>query len=721
MATGGLYKLDDGEAFLTNCFPVRSFFQPSKEGAGHWLVAQRNAIEEKYRSRNTRAHCTAEESVVSGSTKLHDSTKTDISCNTLDRSLLMRLHCVDKPSALCNVNISDQKLHSAKPEDFEEFDNVAYINASENHLNLEPFNRFPILRELELSLNRIYSLRVNAGDFPHLEVLDLSYNHLSSDDVLSVGLLPCLKVLHLTGNGLQTLPDDMASPLHDPTQWTSDQSKLFTSLEVLMLDDNNLCCPGVFNSLANLKRLQYLNLQGNYITEVPFLQQFGDTEDLKSCSQKHGEDLGHGQDLVSDSEMWATSNKSVERTDADNSDFPWVQKELNKNSTSDDYTHRRTHSTLQISSEFNLPLPELRFLNLADNKIAVEEALLAVAWFPSLTELVIHSNPLTTQRSGDPPMLTHFLHDRLGVSIRRQKTQHFVKPRIVIPVNQKRKVETKIRKVPKVPLSLEAASSHFLHGHSSISEKYTEDLLDKTVPPERVNLQSPNCPPHMSCQGIDNEEGTDYHGLNDSEEKANDSPGAKNLEKEAFFLTQVNDLDGSTWQEESERQEPDSEQQRQEDSIPDKFRGYEILLDAKPDPFMFEPVGIQQTVRVLELALKNLLVYRDSKANTDLLQKPYTEKEKRIGKLLQAKPRRLKGEKAEDALTKIKDRRTINKVPLDKVLKGKDVYKKEYEEAWTLLKDMKKKYKIVHMKAEESAQVESSEHTNLDGRMAKQE
>uniref|UniRef100_A0A0E9W4W4 Uncharacterized protein n=1 Tax=Anguilla anguilla TaxID=7936 RepID=A0A0E9W4W4_ANGAN len=35
----------------------------------------------------------------------------------------------------------------------------------------------------------------------------------------------------------------------------------------------------------------------------------------------------------------------------------------------EDYTHRRTYSPLQISSEFHLPLPELRTLNLADNKV----------------------------------------------------------------------------------------------------------------------------------------------------------------------------------------------------------------------------------------------------------------------------------------------------------------------------------------------------------------
>lgn len=33
---------------------------------------------------------------------------------------------------------------------------------------------------------------------------------MSGDGILAIGLLPRLKVLHLTGNGLQTLPPDMA-------------------------------------------------------------------------------------------------------------------------------------------------------------------------------------------------------------------------------------------------------------------------------------------------------------------------------------------------------------------------------------------------------------------------------------------------------------------------------------------------------------------------------
>ena len=60
-----------------------------------------------------------------------------------------------------------------------------------------------------------------------------------------------------------------------------------------------------------------------------------------------------------------------------------------------------------------------RFLTLAHNYLTEEEDLLPVAAWPNLTQVLIHDNPLTNERSGDPPMLKKFLTDRLGVYILR--------------------------------------------------------------------------------------------------------------------------------------------------------------------------------------------------------------------------------------------------------------------------------------------------------------
>ena len=51
----------------------------------------------------------------------------------------MRHCCVEDPSDLCSVNVSGQGLTDVKEEDFGLFDNVAYVNVSENVL---PFGEY---------------------------------------------------------------------------------------------------------------------------------------------------------------------------------------------------------------------------------------------------------------------------------------------------------------------------------------------------------------------------------------------------------------------------------------------------------------------------------------------------------------------------------------------------------------------------------------------------
>ena len=73
-------------------------------------------------------------------------------------------------------------------------------------------------------------------------------------------------------------------------------------------------------------------------------------------------------------------------------------------------------------------------------QIAEEEALLSVAAWPMLSELLIANNPLTTENSGDPPLLKRFLQDRLGIQLVRKKVTETGKPTVEIPVRKSRKV-----------------------------------------------------------------------------------------------------------------------------------------------------------------------------------------------------------------------------------------------------------------------------------------
>ncbi len=116
----------------------------------------------------------------------------------------MKHCCVEDPSDLCSVNVSGENLTEVKGEDLALFDNVAYVNASENILPLgallllhtnytlqnsaekeneaymlssfqfaEGFKNFPAIRELELPLNAVRNVKLKQEDFPWLEVITI--------------------------------------------------------------------------------------------------------------------------------------------------------------------------------------------------------------------------------------------------------------------------------------------------------------------------------------------------------------------------------------------------------------------------------------------------------------------------------------------------------------------------------------------------------------------
>ncbi|XP_031724990.1 X-ray radiation resistance-associated protein 1 isoform X1 [Anarrhichthys ocellatus] len=570
----------------------------------NWLGADRNAEEQQHRNvqrgiKETYKDCEADSP--------HG--------NTLDGLFLLQLHCVDKPSELCSVRISEQKLNSVKPEDLTVFDNVAYIDASVNSLSLGSFSSFVSLRELNLSLNGLCNMTFDAAHFPHLQVLDLSYNSLSSDDIVSIGRLPRLKVLHLTGNQLHRLPPNLGSFNHDPTQQPAKEDDTeFKALEVLMLDDNKLSS-GVFNSLANLKRLKHLNLQGNLISEIPYLP--------LTCSKPR-------------------------------------QTSVEEQAEEEALAHTETSPNAGISQEHlkegnsSFPLPELQFLNLADNKIAEEEALMAAAVFPMLREMDIHSNPLTTQRSGDPPLLTYYLHERLGITIKRKKTQEVAKLPLKASTDPKWKVEERIPKGSKKLLLMDAPCSARSETKKTPESEGEHDTFQENT--------------------------------------------------EHFFLTQATDVPEYEFDLPADEKETAGNKER--------------LMDAKakPSPDVVEPVGIQTAVRMLEHTLKNLNVYRDSKPKLDSIQMPHRERETRIKELPAVKPIKQPAERVNEMIKEIKESTTIRVVPLSSAIQGTGVNEQERKEALSLLRDMKTMHKMVHKKTmEQAASIESDRNTNQNG------
>ncbi|XP_017740748.1 PREDICTED: X-ray radiation resistance-associated protein 1 isoform X9 [Rhinopithecus bieti] len=281
MASSGIYKLDDGKPYLNNCFPARNLLRVPEEGQGHWLVVQKGNLKKKPKGL-VGAQAERRESLkvtsfeFRGKKGSRRENQVDLPGRILDQAFLLKHHCVRKPSDLCTVNVSGLKFSKAKENDFKHFHSVIYINASENLLPLEAFHTFPALKELDLAFNGIKTIYVKYGDFKLLEFLDLSFNSLTAEAICDLGILPHLRVLLLTGNGLTSLPPNLAIAEQEAsvTSLTSKRYILrFPALETLMLDDNRLSNPSCFASLAGLRRLKKLSLDENRIIRIPYLQQ----------------------------------------------------------------------------------------------------------------------------------------------------------------------------------------------------------------------------------------------------------------------------------------------------------------------------------------------------------------------------------------------------------------------------------------------------------------
>lgn len=174
MASSGVYKLDDGKPYLSNCFPAKSLLRMPEEGRGHWLVARKCGPKKKPKA-VVAAPAEGQESrkvsfEVGGKKGSWQENQVDVPGHVLDQAFLLKHHCVKNPSDLCSINVSGLKFSQAKDKDFKHFNSVIYINASENLLPLEAFHTFPALKELELAFNCIKTVYVKYGDFKSLEV-----------------------------------------------------------------------------------------------------------------------------------------------------------------------------------------------------------------------------------------------------------------------------------------------------------------------------------------------------------------------------------------------------------------------------------------------------------------------------------------------------------------------------------------------------------------------
>ncbi|XP_059502955.1 X-ray radiation resistance-associated protein 1 [Stegostoma tigrinum] len=740
------YKLDDGKSISMDCFPIRKIFKGGYQSAGHWVKAQKSTKEKAF---HVIIGPKLIQSVDPQSAPVDTAQQSDKSSKptkekVLDGDFLKRLHCVDNYSDLCTVNISDQNLHSVKQEDLKLFDSVVYVNAAENHLPLEPFKLFPAIRELDLTMNGLQKVQLISDDFPHLEVLNLSYNKLSNTDILTLGLIPQLKILHLTGNNLDSFPPDLTIPC-DALDRLKNPLPRFSALEVLMLDDNRLSDPCVFSSLANLHSLKYLNLDKNNFTGVPYLQQMAlslleRTEDDPLCQSivnqfkqpiqcPKGEEM-ETNEFQSDIEASKEKLKITETEEKTVEEIGEKTEEWENNVTDVTFTHSDSESNipfpimqgqeslaallqppkikpmcfLKQKNEFLPPFSGLRHLSLAKNKITDDEELLAVCLFPALNKLTIYKNPVACYSGFQPgspshqpsprhhfifPVVKHLLvlsmfQDRLGIEVIRSKPRPPGKPPVCNIFNHKRKVNSLIPRIPKQVPMLEAAEQLLELDQAREEESQSDDgEMETPTPPLDICSELLSSLSRRVCT---------LESRSSEESSWTSDETIKEKETEGFFMTQVDDVtlnsDGLETTEEAITVASSCTS-----NLPEKYKGYEEILDANPDPDFVEPVGIQQNVQQLEHSLRKLQLYPDAFARVNLQREPYVPKARMPRKLAEFSSHKSRADKMEEILKRMKEQRAMSIIPLAHVLRGKGISKQDYEEAVHLLRGLQLKYK----------------------------
>uniref|UniRef100_A0A8C6CBL7 X-ray radiation resistance-associated protein 1 n=1 Tax=Monodon monoceros TaxID=40151 RepID=A0A8C6CBL7_MONMO len=584
MASSGVYKLDDGKPFLSNCFPAKNLLRMPEEGRGHWLVARKCSLKKKPRG-VVEARAEGQESQkvsfeVGGKKGSRQENQVDIPGHVLDQAFLLKHHCVKNPSDLCTIN--------AKEKDFKHFNSVIYINASENLLPLEAFHTFPVLKELELAFNGIKTVYVKYGDFKSLEFLDLSFNSLTAEAICDLGLLPHLRVLLLTGNGLTSLPPNLAVAEREAyvTSLTSKRYILrFPALETLMLDDNKLSNPNCFASLAGLRRLKKLSLDQNKIFRIPYLQQVqlqngsGDWVGGRGSPRKEHQSMLQPKSCIfeaSDDQLDYTVlpvKKDVDRTGVPPLLKSFLQEQLG--------IHLIRRKMVKAKRHILMPRKDSRKVKTQVPKVPKQP-------------LILRHPPMTTIKSSSKEMLE--AEAELTKELPTTKT---------ISVER----EMPIEGPEGLPLSHRAFVP--LPPICSDSTVHSEDTS------RRSNTAGRLSPDHPS----------------DEDTKSTES----------IFLTQVSGLSSSIFQrDDTEIKEKDqrpppiaprevkrTQKKLPSASFPRKYHGSEELLTTKPDPAFTEPKGIQKNAQALQHMLKHPLVYRSCKPRLDTLQKHYVPKEKR--------------------------------------------------------------------------------------------
>ncbi|CAD5113791.1 DgyrCDS2958 [Dimorphilus gyrociliatus] len=715
-ATTGI-KFDDGSGHsITNCFPVRNY----NSSGGAWVVEQKAEQRRRFkavlcanprtfediREERKKAERTGTDfqapSVPPATSRKDNDDEDDI--KILDGFFLLK-HCfVEDPTDLCSVNISGCGLTDVKEDDLVLFDNVIYVNAADNVLQLESLKNFSMMRELELSLNGLRNIKISPENFNELRVLDVSYNNLSRDDILYLGVLRNLQVLHLSSNNIERLPLDMSRP------FVIGQSsfKRFPNLEVLLLDDNSMSDMENFGPLAGLTELKELDLSRNKFEFVPHLLiaegRHITKDSIPLNKSKSAREHTNGPDNKKQTCLSAPQSKAASSPSNPTPLRESLMGELEALDLNEvDEKIEQEEIEEQLKDSLPPPFLSLRLLNMGHNLITREEALMPVAAWPNVQELLVHGNPLVTEHSGDPALLKQFLVDHLGIQLIRKEPPKSIKPTIEIPTKKERFVSGKVRKVRKVPV---------------------EDLLAIEAPTPPLNLlssptkqplppipQSPNTEENKQEHDEyyddyeDYEEGSDVINYGDyrTPDSGPHTVEGQNLIGEngdAFFMTQLEEpIEELSEQGSGKRDDKERKNEKYKGQTPiksDKEKLMELLEMTEDEQLAVDTVNLPDksdvaaNVRALNYLLNHPLQLKERNISLRRPQVPFRP-EMKPRPPAEVNPRKSRLKQKEEALKQMKNRKTYKEAPLTDTLKD-DKLAKDFPDAAKLLKRIERRY-----------------------------
>ncbi|GAQ79662.1 hypothetical protein KFL_000350175 [Klebsormidium nitens] len=176
----------------------------------------------------------------------------------LDGFLLCDAAGVELPEEAEVVNLCGSHLTSVEVDDMRFFERLSAVSAADNYLKMENFGGLTALTRLLLPCNKLDKLRFQPGQFEILEVLDVSFNHLTRTDLSLLSTLPRLLELYFDHNRLSGhLPADVALPGR------------FHRLQKLSLSANGLPSSSL-TTLSKLPCLRSLSLARNPIRRIPW-------------------------------------------------------------------------------------------------------------------------------------------------------------------------------------------------------------------------------------------------------------------------------------------------------------------------------------------------------------------------------------------------------------------------------------------------------------------